>query len=140
MSIFPLVTNDASFQIPVEPAATALSTAKSILDWASKDHNRRIFDEFEESLVSELKTCSGDVARGKHTFWLRRNELCCAYYQLRVSEKFITARHSFLGKANCEPLPTFNQQVTDFVFKEMLSTQYELKIYQVPVDSEDITY
>ena len=40
-----LVANDASFHIPVEPATTALKSAKSVLQWMSQEENQQIVSE-----------------------------------------------------------------------------------------------
>ena len=50
------VVKDESFHIPVEPTATALNAAKTVLEWASQEDHQPAFLAFEEKVVSALRT------------------------------------------------------------------------------------
>ena len=41
--------------ILVDPTTKALKIAKQVLEWASEKNNQRVFNDFEERLLSELK-------------------------------------------------------------------------------------
>ena len=62
------IVSDPSFHIPVEPAATALSTARSVLEWVSQEENQTIFSAFEDKITSELSGCIGVSPEGVQSF------------------------------------------------------------------------
>ena len=134
------VVSDQSFQIPVEPAATALSTAKSVLEWVSNEENQSLFAAFEGKVMAELHTCLGDCPKDMRSFRTKRIELCRSYHELRVSVKFTTSWRDFLKKVECVPVPSFYQEVTDLLFEDILKSQYPLPTDYTPLVAEDITY
>ena len=112
------VVSDQSFHIPVEPAATALSTAKSVLEWVLNEENQSLFAAFEGKVMAELHTCLGDCPKDMRSFRTKRIELCRSYHELRVSVKFTTSWRDFLKKVECLPVPSFYQEVTDLLFED----------------------
>ena len=134
------VVSDQSFHIPVEPAATALSTAKSVLEWVSNEENQSLFAAFEGKVMAELHTCLGDCPKDMRSFRTKRIELCRSYHELRVSVKFTTSWRDFLKKVECVPVPSFYQEVTDLLFEDILKSQYPLPTDYTPLVAEDITY
>ena len=59
------VVEDQSFHIAVEPAATALCTAKDVLQWAGTNCNEEAFSSFEELVCSALRPCLCDQGASK---------------------------------------------------------------------------
>ena len=112
------VVEDQSFHIAVEPAATALRTAKNVLEWA--DTNKEDFLSFEELLCSTIRPCLRDqrVSKAsKECMW--RN-----FHQIRTLESFRLSWCKFLtSQVKVASLPAFYQAVTDNFFKEMILIQ-----------------
>ena len=134
------VVSDQSFHIPVEPAATALGIAKSVLEWVSKEENQSIFAEFERNVMTELHPCLGDCPKDMRSFRTKRIELCRSYHLLRVSERFTTSWRDFLMKVGCAAVPSFYQEVTDLLFEDMLKSTYPLPTDDTHSVAEDINY
>lgn len=106
------VIEDQSFHIAVEPAATALRTAKNVLEWA--DTNKEAFLCFEELLCSTIRPCLRDQRVSKAS----KECMWRDFYQIQTSESF---RLSFLtSQVKVAALPAFYQAVTDNIFKEMI--------------------
>ena len=74
------VVEDKSFHVPVEPAATALRTAKKVVNWAST--NEEAFLSFEGLVCLSLCPCLSDQRASKSSsedmwrdFWVRTSEV-----------------------------------------------------------------
>ena len=132
--------SDPSFHIPVEPAVTALSRAKSVLEWISQEENQTIFSAFEDKIMSELRECIGVSPEGVRSFRTKQMELCRSYHQLRISDEYITTWVVFLRQIKCNPVPTFYQEVTDILFEHILKSLYPLEMDTIPLDTEEITF
>ena len=118
------VIDDSSFHLPVEPAATALQQAKSVLEWGSQQENTPIFEGFEEILVQELNTTLPTGSLDARSFLTARSDMCRSYHKLRTSPQFISLWSTFIEKAigSSLPQPTFYQDVTDLIFEELVQT------------------
>ena len=134
------IVSDPSFHIPVEPAATALSTARSVLEWVSQEENQTIFSAFEDKITSELSGCIGVSPEDAQSFRTKKLELCRSYHQFRISDEFTTTWLGFLRQVKCNPVATFYQEVTDIVFEHLLKSVYPLEMDNITLDTEDITY
>ena len=69
------VVSDSSFQFPVEPAATALQQAKSVLEWVSLQENAVELLRFEESLLGELKSTVPSCVSDSRSFVTARSDM-----------------------------------------------------------------
>ena len=76
------VVEDQSFHIAVEPAATALRTAKNVLEWA--ETNEEAFRSFEELVCSALSPCLCDQRASK----VNKESMWRDFHQVRTSESF----------------------------------------------------
>ena len=123
------VANNASFHIPVEPAITALKTAKSVLQWMLQEENRQIVSEFEDMMTTKLRECLGGADHDMQSFRIKRIELCRTYHHFRIPEAFTTTWHAFLTQVKCRSLPSFYQEVTDHTFEEILTSTIYIYIY-----------
>ena len=128
------VVDDSSFHLPVEPAATALQQAKCVLDWGSKQENARVFEEFEEKLLQELKSSIPSALSDSYSFVTARSDMCCSYHTTRTSPHFITLWSSFISKVTDHslPQPTFYQEVTDLVFEDLVHSA-------LPVQTDEVS-
>ena len=97
------VIEDETFHIPVEPAATALRTAKCVLDWSS--NHKEAMVSFEHRICSALRPCFN----GAQISMTSRKEA----QEFRLLWKDISA------EMKAPHIPAFYQAVTDHIFKEM---------------------
>ena len=117
------VVSDSSFQFPVEPAATALQQAKSVLEWVSLQENAVELLRFEESLLGELKSTVPSCVSDSRSFVTARSDMCRSYHNVRTSASFAALWSSFIQKVtgHALPEPTFYQEVTDLMFEELIA-------------------
>ena len=134
------VTSDESFNIAVEPAATALKAAKNVLQWASQEENKSAFSAFEKTLVTELNTCLPKVCKGVLAFRVQRVELWRSFHNLRTSEHFKKAWCEFLSQTRSDPVPTLYQEVSDLVFEELLISAHPLEADNKPKEITQVSY
>ena len=52
------IVDNKSFNILVDPAIKGFKIAKQVLEWALEEKSQRVFNDFKERLLSELKKCS----------------------------------------------------------------------------------
>ena len=111
------VVEDETFHIPVEPAATALRTAKFVLHWAS-DHEETM-GSFEHRICSALCPCFNGAQIPTTG---RREVMWRAYLKVRTSEEFRLLWKDISAEMKVPQVPAFYQALTDHIFKEMLVT------------------
>ena len=105
------VIEDGSFNIGVEPAATALKTAKNVLHWGSQEENESTLSAFELRLISELRTCIHSNCKDVRSFQVQRVELWRSYHSLRTSKHFNETWHGFLRQGFLQLLELIGVQV-----------------------------
>lgn len=128
------ILEDKSFHISVEPAATALRTAKKVVEWASV--NDEAFLAFERLVCSALRRCLCDQRASKAS----RECMWRDFHQLRTSEAFKLSWCDFLtNQVKVAALPNFYQAVTDNLFKDMVMTQAAVEEPDLP-PVQPITY
>ena len=137
------VIDDASYQLNVEPAATALRQASYIAEWITHDENKAIFDEFETRLVEKFKSCvpTCTTISSVRSFGSVRADICRNYHSLRTSPAFVELWSEFIKHTTTDalPQPTFYQEVTDIMFEGIVTSALPVKT-STASEATDITY
>ena len=136
------VIDDSSFHLPVEPAATALRQAKTILDWGTHQQNRSVFEGFEEKLVLELSAALPSSCVDARSFLTVRSDMCRSYHDVRTSPQFIALWSEFIKSAtsNSQPQPTLYQELNDLIFEELVRTALPIPHNDSVTQAAPITY
>ena len=136
------IIDDSSFHIPVEPAATALQQAKSVLEWGCQESQALAVGGFEERLVQELGTIFPTGFVDTRSFVTARFDICRHYHTLRTAPHFITLWTTFMkGSIDCSlPEPTFYQEVTDLIFEQLLQANFPILQSEQTSEPASITY
>ena len=135
------VIDDSSFHINVEPAATALQQAKSVMEWGSKQENEALFKEFEDQLVLELNTCFPSGSLDVRSLRTIRSDMCRQYHKVRTSPHFTALWSSFIKRTSSSPpQPTFYQEVTDLIFEELVQKAFPVVYEGNTSPAASITY
>ena len=123
------IIEDESFHIPVEPAATALRTAKTVLEWA-RDHNDGLLS-YELQICSTLRPC----LKGAQTSYKKwREAMWRNYHKVHSMEQFRHLWTVFLAEVGVEvsPVPAFYQVATDHIFEQMVVAATPVEDSQLP--------
>ena len=128
------VVEEQSFHIAVEPAATALRTAKNVLEWAGT--NEEAFRSFEELVCSVLRLCLCD----QRASMVNKECMWRDFHQVPTSEGFRLSWCEFLT-SQVKVLPTFYQAVTEnlLILARTAVEEPDLQPVQ-PVTCEDDRY
>lgn len=134
--------SDESFRVPLEPAATAFRQGTCVFQWASEVSHYHAFEAFETAVTSALQTCLPEATSSIKSFQTERADMWRAYHSMRISEGFIAHWKELIGKVTSEPAePTFFQDVTDRLFKTMVTRAFPLKeSASSSTDTQNITY
>ena len=108
------VIEDETFHSPVEPAATALRTAKCVLDWSS--NHKEAMVSFEHRICSALRPCFNGAQIAMTS---RKEAMWRAYLKVRTSQEFRLLWKDISAEMKVPHIPAFYQAVTDHIFKEM---------------------
>ena len=108
---------------------TAYSQAVEVLNWASLCRENEIkFAQFEAAVIAELQNCIDESERQSKSFHNRRVEMTRKYHQTRTSDGFYHLwSELILAATGSAPEPTFFQDATDQVFREMVIAAFPIE-------------
>ena len=128
------VLDDQGFQTKSSIATRTREVAVQLKEWATKDDNKLMFENFSESLISDLNKVFVGTVKSEGSI-INRDKLWKNFFALRTTEAFKMKWQDFLDSSLSSQacIPLFYQHITDILFKQLVKSHYQISDEHVMV-------